>query len=157
LNTINSVCRILGHAVIGVILLMMLLTVADVFMRYVFSDPITGTTEISEIMMVCLLLAMGWAAVNGNHITVDAIMNRMPKRFQAISDIIVFLVSFGIFAIIAWRSYLAGLFTLEYNRVSALLKIPDGPFYILLGVGYGFLCLSIIPILVNRIKEAFKR
>jgi len=155
-KVINSLSRIIGHATIFVILAMMVLTVSDVTMRYLFSRPITGTTEITEYMMICILLAMAWGAVQEKHITVSAVMDRMPKKVQAITDIITFLISLGVFALVTWQSYVAALFALEFNVSSALLGLPDAPFYIVLMAGFGILCLSIIPVLVKRIKQAGK-
>jgi len=141
----------------GVMILIMLLTVADVFLRYTFDAPISGATEMTEVMMTGLLLAMAWAAFEGSHITVDIIMNRTPKRVQAVMEIFTFLICLGIFVIIAWQGYEGALYSFKYNRSSALLKIPDGPFYITLAVGFGLLCLSIIPLWIKSIAEAFRK
>ena len=157
LKIINSLSRILGHAAIVVILAMMVLTVADVFMRFLFSKPITGTTEITEYMMVCILLAMAWAAVEGKHITVSAVMDRMPQKVQAFTDIVTFIISLGVFVLVAWQSFIASMFAFEFNVSSALLKLPDAPFYLVLMVCFSILCLAILPILVNRIIQVGKK
>jgi hypothetical protein len=53
------------------IAVIMMLTVADVLMRYLFSRPITGTTELTEFMMVILILSVVPAALANRHITVN--------------------------------------------------------------------------------------
>jgi TRAP-type C4-dicarboxylate transport system permease small subunit len=142
---------------IGVVILMMLLTVSDVFMRYAFANPITGTTEITEYMMVCLIVAMAWAAVEGRHVTVELVMKHLPKRFQAAADSITLLVSLGIYVIIVWHSFLAAKYAMDYNANSALLDIPDFPFYGVLTLGFAILCVAIVPLLIKKIVEAVRR
>jgi TRAP-type C4-dicarboxylate transport system permease small subunit len=147
----------LGYLAIGVVILMMLLTVSDVFMRYLFAAPITGTTEITEYMMVCLIVAMAWTAVEGKHVVVDLVMKLFPKRFQTAVDSINLLVCLGIYVIICWQTYVAGTFALRYNVKSALLEIPEFPFYLVLAVGFAMLCVAIVPLLIKKIGEAVKK
>ena len=157
MKVINSVSRALGYVAIGVALLMMLLTVSDVFMRYIFANPITGTTEITEYMMVCLIVAMAWAAMEGRHVTVELVMKLLPKRFQTAADSINLLVCLGIYVIIVWQSFLAAKYAFDYHLNSAMLDIPDFPFYGVLTLGFAVLCLAIVPLLIKKIAEAVKR
>jgi TRAP-type C4-dicarboxylate transport system permease small subunit len=140
----------------GFIIVMMLLTAADVFMRYIFLKPIAGTTELTEYMMVCLILAMAWAALEGRHITVELVMKYLPKRVQAIVDAITFILCLGIYVIIVWHGYLSAEFARDYDVVSTVLEVPKYPFTLLFVVAFAILCLAIIPLLIRKIGEALK-
>ena len=48
---------LLGLAASAILLAMMLLTVVDVVARYVFSRPVRGAFEITELMLVVLIFA----------------------------------------------------------------------------------------------------
>ena len=48
---------ILGVAASAILLAMMLLTFVDVVARYVFSRPVRGAFEVTELMLVVLIFA----------------------------------------------------------------------------------------------------
>lgn len=135
----------------------MLLIVADIFLRYAFNRPIIGTTEITEFMMVCMLLAMAWCAMEGSHIKIDVIIKRLPPRFQATVDSITFLISLGVFAVLAWQGFLTALYSWDYWVVSSMLDIPEFPVVFILVFGYAILCVAIVPLMIQRIVKAVKR
>lgn len=58
----------IASVIVGII---MMLTVTDVFMRYVFVRPITGSTEMIEFFMVILILGVLPTAMANRHIRID--------------------------------------------------------------------------------------
>lgn len=157
MKVINSLSAALLYAAIAVVVAMMLLTVADVFLRYVFANPITGATEITEFMMVCLLLGMAACALAGQHVRVDAVVRRLRPRVQAILDIILYVAGLGMVAILAWRGYMQSLRVLEYGAKSSMLDIPNFPFYVILVLSFIILCLAMVVLLIQRTAEAVRR
>jgi TRAP-type C4-dicarboxylate transport system permease small subunit len=85
---VDTISKILGLISMGFILPMMLLVVAAVIARYVFKNPITGAAEISITIMLFLPLAIPWCAVQNQHIKIDEILKRFPKRVAGVIDII---------------------------------------------------------------------
>ena len=72
MKTIKSIIRVIGIATVSLIVLMMLLTVLDVFTLNVFTLAITDADEIIEYMMVCVVfLGMAWCALSERHVKVD--------------------------------------------------------------------------------------
>ena len=79
MNPLNKVTHsldtVLGYAsrvlnIIGVtcLVLMMLLTVSDVFMRYVFTQPIKGSVELTEYLMAVVgFFGLAWCAIKKGH------------------------------------------------------------------------------------------
>jgi len=132
---------------------MMLLTVADVFLRYVFSAPITGVTEITEVMMVCLLLGMAACAMDKKHIKVDVIIQHTPPKITILMDLVTMLMGFFLTVLLVWEGYQRGLFELGYGVESSMLKIPVFPFYIVLSVSFIILFIAMVVIFINRIRE----
>jgi TRAP-type C4-dicarboxylate transport system permease small subunit len=51
-GAVNLVSRWFNYLGVGVLTIMMLLTVSDVLLRFVFNRPILGTLELTEYMMV---------------------------------------------------------------------------------------------------------
>ena len=54
-RVISPVARVFNSAGVGILMVMMSLTVVDVFLRFVFNKPIVGAYEMSEFMMVILV------------------------------------------------------------------------------------------------------
>lgn len=157
MKKINSLSGVFIYVAIGLVVAMVLLTVSDVFMRYTFNSPITGTTELTEFIMICLLLGMAPCALAGGHVRVDAVVQRLRPRVQAILDIILYIPGLGMVAILAWRGYEQSRRVLEYNATSTMLDIPKFPFYVILVVGFIMLCMAMVVLLIQRIGEAAKR
>lgn len=155
MKVIYSLNRWLGYLASVMMGLMMLLTVADVSGRYFLNSPITGTTEISRLMMVIIVFpALGWAALSRVHVKVDLVLSRFPPRVQAIISIITLLIALGTYGAITWRSFLESTVV---NRQTSLLQLPFTPFYWVMSVGFAVFCLAIIVLIIENITEALKR
>ena len=55
MKIIESISHALNTVVMVVLLGVMLLIVADIFLRYVFNQPIIGTTEITTFMVIVVV------------------------------------------------------------------------------------------------------
>ena len=147
--------RIAGYIATGILGLLMILTVANVILRDLFNEPIRGTPELSEFMMVLVIfLALAWCAVTRKHVKVELIVTRFSPRIQIILNSITLLLSLGIFVIITWQSILESMAVYD---TTSLLRIPHTPFYWIMSVGLGLFCLSILVLLIENIVEARKR
>ena len=58
-TVINAIVRTLVYAAMVILGAMMLLTVIDVFGRYLLNRPLVGSTEVTEVMMVTLAFFAG--------------------------------------------------------------------------------------------------
>ena len=158
MKIIAGASRILSYLAIGLLILLMLVTVSDVFLRYVFNSPILGAQEIAKLIMVCLVIGMAWCALRGEHIKVDLVMRRCPPRSQVIVKIITLLASLVMCAIITWRSYLTAVVHLQRSEVaSTIFQAPTFPSYALFVLGWGIFCLAIATLLIQKIAEAVKK
>lgn len=157
-KVLNQVSRGVSIIAIVSLLAMMLLTVADVFMRYVFRNPITGSVELSEYFIVVAgFLGVAWCTIKGGHLKVDFIMNRMPTRVQAITDSITLFLGMTVVPLVAWQFFMRAREAQLEELRSFLLNIPDYIFYIVAGVGYALFFLALLPVLVNFIRKAIQK
>jgi TRAP-type C4-dicarboxylate transport system permease small subunit len=147
----------MNFAAAGVLAAMMLLTVSDVFLRYSFSRPIIGTTELTEIMMICVaFLGLAWCAVKRGHLKVDLVMAHFSPRIQAIVDSITLLAVLGLCVFITWRSFLESITVMRLGSTSSLLEVPDYPFYFILTFGFAILCVVMVTNLIEVVAKAVK-
>lgn len=157
MKIINSVSRVLGYVATGLLVPMMLLIVADVFLRFAFDRPIIGTPEITQLLMVCLALGVAWCGLQGRHIKVDLMMSRFSPRVQATVDSITLLVGLGICVIITWQSFRQSMWQLQHQYVaSVLLPVPTFPFYWLYVLGCAMLCLVLVTLLIQKVEGVVK-
>jgi TRAP-type C4-dicarboxylate transport system permease small subunit len=140
-----------------VVAAMMMLTVSDVFLRYILKNPISDSQQITEYLMVCAaFLGMAWVAVKNENITVDLIVPRFSQRVQAIFDSVTYLLGLGVVVLISWRSFLEGMAVRQIGIDSLLLDIPQYPFFVVLGFGLAILGLVMLIQLVQHLYKAVK-
>lgn len=157
MKVINTISQWLIYLSMVLVAGLMLLTVSDVFMRYVFNDPITGTTEMAQFIMVCLVAGMALCALRGEHIVVDILMRHFSKRVQAIVDIWNLIASLAIVAVIVWQGFLLSLWEKEYFfEASVMFPVPTYPFWWVYLLGCTMLCAATAALVIRKIKEAAK-
>jgi TRAP-type C4-dicarboxylate transport system permease small subunit len=115
---------------------LMLLTTADVVMRYAFGSPFRGTFEISELM-VALVMFSGFplASLNNQHVSIDLLDRFFSPAVDRVVEIFSSLLCFGIFgsmALLLLRK--ASQMTLA-SDVTVALNISILPFvYVMVGL-----------------------
>jgi TRAP-type C4-dicarboxylate transport system permease small subunit len=126
------------------VILMMLLTCADVIMR-IFGRPITGTYEmIGYLGIVTVAFALAYTSIKKGHVAVELLANKLPKRMQFFIGGITSLLSTGLFSLIAWQCALYGKDLKISGEVSMTLGIPTYPFAYGMALGSAMLCLVLI-------------
>jgi TRAP-type transport system small permease protein len=128
----------------GVVLLaLMLLTAADVFMRYVFNAPISGVWDLTQAAMVLItFLGLAYCGYTGGHIVIDLLKDRLDERTLRALDVFVGVLSALIMLVIAWRSY---VFMLDVSRTGAASMTLLMPFYPLVAVvAFGSLVFAVV-------------
>jgi TRAP-type C4-dicarboxylate transport system permease small subunit len=127
LNYLSMACAV----VIGA------LTTADVFGRYFFNRPISGTYEVTESYLMVSLVFLGLCTAyrGGGLIRVEFFISRMPLwlRMSLNYFVQIFSILLEIFFLIAvvWQAYRSVL----SGVVLGALRIPAWPPYIIVCIG----------------------
>jgi TRAP-type C4-dicarboxylate transport system permease small subunit len=157
-KTIYPVSRFLHRFAQVVIVLMVILTVTDVCLRYIFNNPITGSYEVTEFMMAVLVFAsVGFTMSVKDHVSVDLVVTKLPDRVRALLEAITCLLAFGLFALAAWRNVLHAGTTWERNDVTAELFIPVSPFVLFVALGLAVLSLVLLVQFFQSLARALKK
>ena len=149
---------------IGMVLVfvMMVLTVVDVIGRKFVGvvpgfQPIPGSYELTEFMLVALVFtALGYAQIKGDHISIDILTSRFPKRAQNILDTIVYLGSAAMAVIVGWRGFVHAERLTRQGDYTAVLQIPIYPLLYLLGVGMMIFALALLLSSLQSLTKAVK-
>lgn len=113
----------------GILLLSMMgLTVCDVIGRYLFNAPIVGATELTEILL-CAVIFLGLGAVSlaQDHVTVDLLTEKMPKRSEPLREALTGLLSAVILMVVSWRIWVYADQIGGYGGQTTNLHIPLAP------------------------------
>ncbi len=129
----------------AIFMAMMFLGTADVIGRGIFNKPITGTYELSEVMMGAIVL-LGWAYTQrmGEHVSVDLVYNIFPKKMKDITNTIVTFLVLVLFVFITIHSWDSAYNNMLEGRHFIILDFPSWPFYFLVPVGGFFICLELM-------------
>lgn len=149
-KVIADIARYIVEAAIVVI---MLLTVADVLMRLIFNHPILGVSEYSQMLMAIILLAAGYTAMQDGHIKVDLVMNKLSEKVQKIFTIIASILAAAIGGLIASRTYVEVARGIREHQTYVSLGIVKWPFYLMFALAMTVMTISAIAIVFEKIIE----
>ena len=137
------------------IIVMMLLTCADVVLRY-FRKPIPGTYELVCFLgAVAVAFAMAHTSVEKGHVSVSFIVQLFPKRVQRIIESVTGCFGLFIFALIAWQSATYANELRLSGEVSLTLELPFYPFVYGVGFSAVVVCLILLSDLLNTLVKIF--
>lgn len=154
-----KILHILGYLVLFAL---MFLTVGDVIGRKLagtvsFMNPIPGTFELTEYALIIIVFAsLGYTQIKGEHISIDIITTKFPKRGQYILDSFMSLVSLGMFGLVAWQGIVYARRLIEGNNISGVLSIPQAPFAFIVAAGSIIYCLAMLVYFLTNIAKAVK-
>ncbi|GAA0789037.1 TRAP transporter small permease [Marinobacterium sediminicola] len=108
-----------------VMFLMMALTLVDVMGRYLFSAPVTGAFEVTELMLAAVIfLGLPLITAEGGHIAVDILDSALSDRVRAVQYWLVGLINVLAFGIFSWMLWEHAFKVLRYEDTTAVLQIP---------------------------------
>lgn len=146
-----GIAKISGFIAMGTLILMMILTVADVFSRSALNRPIIGTTEITEQMMVAVVfLGLGWCAIQGRHIKVDLFVSRYPAATQWVIDVGIQATGLIFVAIMCWRTFMTTLMVKSLGITCSYIGVPKYPFYGIATLGWFTLLLAMVSLFIKK-------
>ena len=134
---ISGTSRGANAIALTILMLMALLTLADVIGRSRFNAPISGAYELTELLFVIVVaLVLGYSAIRGSHVRIDIIVSRFPEKAQYVIDAISYIVSSAFFLVASWRVVLQAIQVNSQGTLSGILGIPLYPFYWVLAFGF---------------------
>lgn len=134
---LTGIANVLSVCSTVIVAAMMLLVVLDVLMRIFFNMPITGSTEITQMMMTGLILGFAKSCLGNDNLKVDVVAERLPRQAQYVLDIVMSVVCIGVAGLLTWRGLENTRYFFEKNMVyMTLASVPKGIFAALLTIGF---------------------
>ena len=152
IKAVRAVEKFLNFLAGLTLLAMMFVGAADVIGRYLFSKPIIGVLEASQLMMGgVVFLAWGYTLSKKAHVSVDVIFVLYPKRIQALLRAVMMVVAFILFAVIVWKTGAMALLDWQAGKLVRTIFVPVAPFKAMVPVGGVFLCLECIVQIIQEV------
>lgn len=132
-----------------VILIMMLLTFADVIGRYVIGKPIFGASEmISALLALTIFAGLGVTNARDDHITVELFNDLIRNLSPRIYDIVIQLFSICAMSLIAFVLFEHAVEAYQRDSLTVVLEMPV---YYTIGVVAFLAFISVISQIVGTI------
>jgi TRAP-type C4-dicarboxylate transport system permease small subunit len=129
---------------------MMLLTCADVFMRYLFSKPIIGTYDLVSLMGAVLAsFAMPYTMLKKGHVAVEILIQYLSRGKQLIIETFTHLIGISLFLVLVWQAILLSRDMKAAGEVTPTLLLPFYPIVYCMAVCFFGLCLAILVNLLH--------
>jgi TRAP-type transport system small permease protein len=141
----------LGAAAAGILLAMMALTVVDVVARYVFSRPVRGAFEVTELMLLVLIFAgLPLVSFSDEHAVMDFIDRVLGPRAQVWLERLVQAACAVFMFLLAWLVWRKADRIWAYRDSTDVLRIVYGPFVYFMAITLGLAGLIHVYKVIER-------
>jgi TRAP-type C4-dicarboxylate transport system permease small subunit len=153
----RSIAKYVNWVAATSIMCMMLLTTADVVLRY-FRHPISGAYEVVGFLgSIAVGFSLAYTSLHRGHVAVSFIFQRLTKREQALIETCNAIVSLCFFSLLSWQCVTLGKVLMETGEVSLTLEMPFFPFVFGISAGCAVLCLALTADLLKSFAKMLKK
>lgn len=141
----------------GLLVALMLLTVANMVMREVW-EPFAGTAEVVGFLAALVAaLALGYTQLHRGHTWVDILVARLPLRAQAVIDSFMFFLATVMFGLATWQTFTLANHYWKIGLLSETLKMIFFPFIYVVALGCALLCLALLLDFLKSVRQVMGR
>ena len=131
---LETLCGLLAGIALFAI---MVLTFLDVGGRKLLDNSITGSLELTELLMVVVIFgALPLVSERGEHVVFDSLDPYLPRLIKKIQRALVHLLCAAALLALGWLMWKTGREFMQTGETTAQLKILKAPFIF----GMGLLC-----------------
>jgi len=139
------------------LIIMFLSNFIDVVGAKIFKWPLPGATEvISFAQIVAISSSIAYTLILGRHIRVEFIIEKCPKRTQAVINSISSFFSLTLFILILWQSYTYGQSLQKAGEIGSTSYIPFYPFAYFIAFCSIPVCLVFLIEIIKFLTEVLK-
>ena len=144
---------ILTYVSAAAVAAMMVITIADVIVRYLTPTNVPGSYEyVSLLFVLVIYLGLAYAQRENSHIAIDALYSRLPRRYRKLLQLFQ-LGTFLIFAAaltwytaaVTWDNYVFG------DTILGAISVVTWPSRLTISIGFLFLSFRFLIQLLNLI------
>ena len=136
--------------------LMMLQIVVDVGLKYIFNSPIEGNLEVVSFyyMVGVVFLPLAMVELRHEHISVDLIVQMLPKRGRSYVYVLGNCVALSFFGVLAYQTGLDAIHATRINEVMmGSIYVTIWPSRWFLPAGFVLIALAIVVHTVKALRD----
>jgi TRAP-type transport system small permease protein len=154
-RSVDKISKVFLHGAMVALFGMMMLGTADVAGRYLFNIPLTGTLEITEILMpVLILLSLADTQSADGHLTagvIDYFRLKPETRTKILFGVQVLV--FCVFLLILWRGVVGSMLALRSHRLISNIEVPIWIPQLVVPLGALVMCMVLVVQVVETAKK----
>jgi len=149
---LNKILMVLGSVAV---LLLMAIATTNAFLRIPFiKSTWRGAYEtVGFLGAIVIAFALGYTQKRKDHIVVDILTEKFPKRINRVLDGINYFITTIFFAIVSWQVFVWGMKISKSGEVSETLKIVFHPFIYSVAFGFAVFSLTLIIDFLKNLKS----
>ena len=139
----NKILMVLGSVAV---LLLMAIATTNAFLRIPFiKSTWRGAYEtVGFLGAIVIAFALGYSQKRKDHIVVDILTEKFPKRINRVLDGINYFITTIFFGIVSWQVFVWGMKISRSGEVSETLKIVFHPFIYSVSFGFAVFSLTLV-------------
>lgn len=145
--------NVMSYIAVAALIVMVVITILDVFLKNVFKAPIPGALEITRMMMVCMSPAFVSVLMHNRHVRVGLIVDRLSRRGQLVFDTVGYTLSAALCGLMCYQGFVMVARRMAEKQVYTSLKIPTWPFYLIFTISIGMFAVAIVAKLLINIMD----
>ncbi len=132
------------------LVLMMVLSCADIFMRYLFSRPITGTYDVVGLSGAVLVsFALPYTMLKKGHVAVELLVQSLSRGKQLVIETFSHLLGISLFLVLVWQAILLSRDMKAAGEVTPTVHLPFYPIVYCMALCFFILSLAIVVNLLH--------
>jgi TRAP-type C4-dicarboxylate transport system permease small subunit len=137
------------------VLLLMAIATTNAFLRIPFiKSTWRGAYEtVGFLGAIVIAFALGYTQKRKDHIVVDILTEKFPKRVNRVLDGVNYFITTIFFAIVSWQVFVWGMKISRSGEVSETLKIVFHPFIYSISFGFAVFSLTLIIDFLKNFKS----
>lgn len=155
MKVLKGIIEVFNIIAIASLVCMLLLVCANVVMRYIFKNPIPGTYEITQMLMICLSPCMAVTIMAKQCVWVDVVTTRFGRLGQLIMDIVTLPISVVIIGIMAWQGFVMIGTSIEKNTYNNIMsfRMYEWPFRVVFALAMTMAAIAAFCFMIERFAE----
>ena len=155
LNALHKVIEVFNIVAVAALVAMLLLVCSNVVMRYIFHNPIPGTYEMTQMLMICLSPCIAINIISKQCVWVDVFTSKLGRIGQMVIDIITLPLSVTIIGIMAWQGFDMIFKSIEKGDYSAIMtfRLYEWPFRMIYFVAMTMAAIAALVFTIERFME----
>lgn len=153
-KAIRKVTEIFNIIAVAAMVAMLLLVCANVVMRYIFKNPIPGTYELTQSLMICLTPCIAVNIMAKQCVWVDVVTSKFGRLGQLIMDVVTLPISVAIIGVMSWQGFNMMLKSIDKGTYSSIMnfRLAEWPFRLVYFIAMLMAALAALAFTIERFQ-----